>query len=85
MATPYRLVYSDAAVAVLCELDSVRSNQVRSDLQRLAKFPFVRSDYTVSDQDGRPLEFILVGDFVFGYFLDHAVSEFRVVDLSEVS
>ena len=85
MANPYSLVYADSVVSVLCSLEKPRLVEVLYDLRKLAQDPFVRSDYSVPDADGRPIEFLLAGEFVFGYFVDHAGSEVRIVDLSEVS
>ena len=53
--------------------------------QTLAANPFVRSDYAVPDESGREQEHLLIEDFVFTYWLDHAGRELRVTDIEDAS
>ena len=53
--------------------------------RKLADHPFVRSDYSLPDEDGRMMEHLLIEDYVFTYWVDHAVAEVRIVDIDDAS
>ncbi|EIP96914.1 hypothetical protein OpiT1DRAFT_01341 [Opitutaceae bacterium TAV1] len=54
-------------------------------IRQLASQPFVRSDYVLPDDSGRPIEHLLIEDFVFSYWLDHGARELRIVDIEDAS
>jgi len=85
MGKSYSLVYSEAAADFLLAVRKARLASLLYDLRRLAENPSVRSDYVVQDEQGREIEHLLVGEFVISYWLDHAVSEIRIVDVIDVS
>ncbi len=37
------------------------------------------------DADGRALEHLLIEDFVFTYWIDHAAREVRIIDIEDAS
>ena len=85
MAKSYNLVYSETTADFLLRLSKRRLSPLLYDLRKLAENPNVRSDYCVQDSQGRDVEHLLVGDFVVSYWPDHAVSEIRVVEITDVS
>lgn len=85
MAKTYSLVYAEAAADFLLTVKKKRLVGLLYDLRKLAENPFIRSDYIQTDNHGREIEHMLVGDFVVAYWLDHSVSEIRIVDLADVS
>jgi hypothetical protein len=52
---------------------------------KLANNPFLRSDYSISDESGREIEHLLADDFVFAYWVDHASKEVRITDIEDAS
>ena len=52
---------------------------------RLAADPHIRSNDHLPDDSGRQIEHLLIEDFVFGYCVDHASREIRIVDIAEAS
>ncbi|MEO7415351.1 MAG: hypothetical protein ABIZ81_18555 [Opitutaceae bacterium] len=53
--------------------------------REFAAHPFVRSDYSLPDENGRTIEYLLIEGFVFGYWLDHSVRELRIVEIHSAS
>ena len=47
----------------------------------LARYPFLQSDYRVTDDEGHEVEHLLVGGLVFSYWVDHAA---RLVIITEI-
>jgi hypothetical protein len=80
--TPYRPVFDAAAANSLAQL-SKRKELLRA--QAFAAHPFVRSDYALRDEGGRSIEYLLIDEFVFGYWLDHATRELRIVEIRPAS
>lgn len=48
---------------------------------QLARYPFVESDYRLSDEDGHEIDHLLVDGLVFSYWIDHSS---RVVLVTEI-
>ena len=85
MAKSYNLVYSETAADFHLRLSKRRLSPLLYDFRKLAENPNIRSDYRVQDNEGREVEHLLVGDFVVSYWPDHAVSEIRIVEITDVS
>lgn len=81
----YALVFSESAADFILALPPRRRRKARSSVGRLAQDPFLRSDYSIADDTGRMIEHLLVDDFVFAYWLDHAVCEIRIVEIDDAS
>jgi hypothetical protein len=47
--------------------------------------PFCAAITPLPDEQGREIEHLLIEDYVFAYWLDHAVGELRIVDLEDAS
>jgi hypothetical protein len=50
----------------------------------LAATPSQLGDYVTNDDTGRVIQHLLVGDWHFSYWPDHAARELRVVEIDEV-
>jgi len=85
MGSEYSLVYSEQAADFLLSLKRLRLAALLYDLRCLASDPFVRSDYWLEDGQGRQIEHLLIGDFVVAFWIDHASSELRIIDLTDVA
>ena len=84
-ARTYALVFSESAADFILALPLRRRRRVRDSAGRLANDPFVRSDYSVQDDSGREIDHLLIEDFVFAYWVDHAAREVRIVDIDDAS
>ncbi len=78
-------MFAEGAADFLLAQPPRRQRKIMNLLRQLAADPFVRSDYAVPDDSGRSLEHLLLDDYVFAYWLDHAVHEIRVVDIEDAS
>lgn len=85
MASPgtYRPVFSEGAADFLVNLPRRRQREIIVLVRKLAEHPFVRSDYRLSDDMGREIEHLLIEEYVFSYWIDHAVREVRIVDIED--
>ena len=81
----YQPVFSSQATDFLIGLRKRRQQKALSLVQKLVANPFLRSDYAVADETGRAIEHLLVEDFVFAYWVDHAVREIRFLDIEDAS
>lgn len=81
----YRPAFSEGAAEFLFELPPRRRRKAVSLVRQLAANPHVRSDYVLTDDSGRPVDHILIEDFVIAYWLDHGAREIRIVDIDDAS
>ena len=49
----------------------------------LAADPFLAPDYYSIDADGRKVGNVLTGDFVFTYWVDHAVKSVMITEIAD--
>lgn len=80
----YEPVLSSRATAFIIRLSKPRQRRLIDLLFRLADNPYQIGDYSEKDDTGRDVHFLLVGDMVIGFWSDHAVKEFRIIDIEEV-
>lgn len=80
----YRPLYSDLAAESILNLPKRRQRKLLDTCNQLAKNPFIKSDYSIRDADGREIEHILVDGFVIAYWIDHAVCSMLIVEVDDV-
>jgi hypothetical protein len=80
-----RPVFSSEAATTLARLSKRRERKALRLVNELAAHPFLRSDYTLPDESGRPIEYLLIDEFVFAYWIDHATRELRDIDIQDAS
>lgn len=51
---------------------------------RIAAGPEKISDVTLHDDNGRPIESVLIEEFLFSYWIDHPVKEVRITEITRV-
>lgn len=81
----YSPVFTAEVADILLSLPKSRQRRVVRLARQLAASPFVRSDYAIPDESGQVQEHLLIDDFVFTYWLDHAVRELRITDIEDAS
>ena len=79
----YEPVFAERAADFLLQLPKRRQLQVTMLARQLAAQPHVRSDYSLPDESGRAIEHLMVEDYVFAYWLDHAEREVRITDIDD--
>jgi hypothetical protein len=82
--TAYDPVLSGKAAAFLTSLPKAKQRKVIKLAFGLADHPLQIGDYPTQDDTGRRLENILLGEWHFTFWADHAVREFRIMDIAEV-
>jgi len=83
--TGYKPVFSEGAADYLLHLPKRRQRQVMDLVCQLADHPHVRSDYSTPDESGRPIENLMIDNYVFAYWLDHGEREIRIIDIDDAS
>lgn len=80
----YEPVLSSKAAGFLVSLPKTRQRKLITLLQQLAGNPAQSGDYSLSDDTGREVQFILIGDLLIAFWADDPVKELRIVDIEEV-
>ena len=81
---PYEPVLSGAATAFLLGFPRSKQRLVGRLLFTLATTPSLPGDYATNDETGRAIQHLLVGDWHFIYWPDHAACELRFIESAEV-
>jgi mRNA-degrading endonuclease RelE of RelBE toxin-antitoxin system len=84
-AVQYWAVFSEEAAGFLLALPKRKQRRVADLVRQLARNPFVGCDYVERDENGREILHLLVEDYVFAYWLDHPVSEIRILEIEDAS
>lgn len=77
-------VLSARATAFLVSLSKPKQRKLIGLIYRLAEHPEQIGDYASTDDTGRAVQFLIVGDLVIGFWPDPAVKELRVIEIDEV-
>jgi hypothetical protein len=80
----YEPVLSARASSSLVGLSRPKQKQVLRLLFQLAEHPGQLGDYATREEDGREIQHLLVGDWHFSFWADHAVRELRVTEIDEL-
>jgi hypothetical protein len=80
-SSQYRPSFSDLAAEFILSLPRRRQRIVMNRAYELARYPFLESDYRLTDSEGRPVEHLLVDGVVFAYWVDHTL---KLVMISEI-
>jgi hypothetical protein len=74
----YEPVLSGRASSWLVGLSRPKQKQVLRLLFQLSKHPGQLGDYATREEDGREIQHLMVGDWHFSFWADHAVRELRI-------
>jgi hypothetical protein len=80
-AAKYRPSFSDLAAEYVLSLPKRRQRKVMDRAYELARYPFIESDYRLTDADGRTVDHLLVDGVVYSYWVDHAA---KLVMIAEI-
>ena len=80
-AAKYRVWYSHSATEFLLALSARDQWLVWTQANELARHPFLRRGYRLTDTNGHELEHHIVGPWILAYWIDHAQ---RAVILVEI-
>lgn len=83
MASPfaYEPVLSGAAAHYLAMLPRSKQRQGISLMYQLTENPSQLGDYSVTEESGRVLQNLMVGDWHFTFWADHSGKEIRIVEV----
>ena len=80
----YRSHLSIEAAAFLVSLSRRRQKRVLDLADQIARQPFQIGDYQTVDAAGRSVENLLLDDYLFSYWVDHATREVRISEIIKV-
>lgn len=72
------------AVAFVVELPRRQQRIVLDFADQIARQPFQIGDYQTTDSAGRTIENLLLGDYLFSFWVDHSSCEVRVSEIVRV-
>ncbi len=81
----YRPIFSDSAVDFFATLPPRRQRRLLAPARELAGDPFLVPDLSRIDEDGREISDILIDDFLFSYWVDHAAKLVMIVEIEDGS
>jgi hypothetical protein len=53
-------------------------------IERLAEHPTQLGDHATKDDSGREVQHLLIGDWHFSFWPDHAIRELRITEINEL-
>ena len=80
----YEPVLSSKALVTLLNLEKRKQQKLSNILFQLASFPHQKGDYSLNDESGREIQYILVGNYVIGFWPEHSTNELRIVEIDLV-
>lgn len=80
---PYRPIFSDSAVEFFATLPRRRQQRLLRRVRELAADPFLVPDFKRVDADGRDISHVLIDDFLFSFWPDHATKVVMIVDIED--
>jgi len=79
----YRPQFTDLATEFILSLPKRRQRRAMTQARQLARYPFVESDYRLTDDDGREIEHLMVDGLVFCYWVDHAAKLVLITEIED--
>jgi hypothetical protein len=83
-AGAFEPVLSGRASAFLVNLSKAKQRKVIGLVFQLADHPNQPGDYAARDEDGREIQHLMIGDWHFSFWPDHAVRELRITEIAEL-
>lgn len=80
----YRPFYSDLVAEFIINLSRRKQRKLVDLCNQLASNPFIKSDYSMRDADGRDIEHLLIDGFVIAYWVDHPVCLVMITEVDDV-
>lgn len=82
--SPYGLVLASAAVEFFAGQNKRRQRKLLDRIHELAADPFLVPDIYSTDSTGREIFQFMSDEFIFDYWVDHAVKQVIVTDIDYV-
>jgi hypothetical protein len=80
----YESHLSSPAAAFIISLSKRRQRIVLDLADQIADQPFETGDYQMLDATGRSIENLLIEEYLFTYWVDHASREVRITEITRV-
>jgi len=77
----YESHLSSSAAAFLVSLSRRKQRLVLDLADQLARNPFRLGDYAINDGTGRMVDNLVIGEFLFSFWVDHAAKEVRITEI----
>jgi hypothetical protein len=80
----YAYVLSETASEFAFRLTTSEQKRLCLACRQLARDPFKEGNYATTDVAGRHVQNLLLDDWVFTYWADHALKELRITEVVQV-
>jgi hypothetical protein len=80
----YSCCFSTESVAFVIGLAKQKQRKVLDLAEGISSAPQSIGDYQMTDASGRTIENLLIEEFLFTYWIDHAVREVQIIEILKV-
>ena len=80
----YEPVLSGKASSFLIGVSKAKQRKIIALIFQISDHPGQVGDYSTRDDIGRDIQNVLLGDWQFSFWADHAVRELRVIEIAEL-
>ncbi len=81
----YTAVFASAAIEFFAGLAKRRQRKVLDRARELTEDPFLVPDFRSTDSSGREISHLMVDDFIFDFWVDHAVKQVVITAIDHVA
>ncbi|MEO5958185.1 MAG: hypothetical protein ABIZ49_13000 [Opitutaceae bacterium] len=80
----YHPVLSGKVSSFIVGTSKARQKKIIALVFRISDYPSQLGDYATRDENGREIQHLLLGDWQFSFWADHAVRELRFTEIAEL-
>ncbi len=80
----YETVFGEATVSFFVSLPKRKQRKLLDSAQKLAADPFVVPDFHSVDSTGRETSQLMADGYIFDFWVDHAVKQVIIIEISHV-
>ena len=80
----YEAVFAASAVEFFVRLGKRRQRKLLDRAQELAADPFLVPDFRTTDAAGREISHLIAEEFIFDFWIDHAVKQVVITEIADV-
>lgn len=80
----YDAVFSASAVEFFTRLNKRRQRKLLDRTHELVADPFLIPDFRTTDAAGREISHLIAEEYIFDFWIDHAVKQVVITEITEV-
>ncbi|AHF91084.1 hypothetical protein OPIT5_13585 [Opitutaceae bacterium TAV5] len=80
----YKPVFTDSAVEFFVRLTKRKQRTILDRSHELAADPFLLPDFQTIDASGREISHLVIDNFIFDFWVDHAAKQVVITEIDRV-